>query len=960
MSLHKRALKSIEDYIRKEVLPLYGNTHSSVTVTAEQTTLFTYEAKDLIRNAVRASDRDAVLLCGSGVTGAVSKLIHLLKFEQAPVVIVGPFEHHSNLLPWRELAHKILVVKEDCFGLVDLVDLENKLQEVVNTCGGRTVLGCFTAASNITGVLSDTVRITETLHRFGALAFWDFAAAAPYVDINVNPVPSDGQREGAACMDAIYFSGHKFIGGVETPGVLVVKKRLINNRVPSAPGGGSVFFVRRETQCYLKEDEFREESGTPNIVGVIRLGLAFHLKNSLTPAFIMRREEELSKLVSAELESVPNVELLGPSSVPRLCTFSFLIRHRASGLYLHHNFVCALLDNVFGIQCRAGCMCAGPYALELLGVDERLARDFEEILREDSGLDRDLLKRGREYSDREILRPGLVRLGIPYFFTKNDINFALGAIRWVSEHGWKLLPQYQMNHETGEWHHRDLTTFKYRKWLSFVSFGENGLRYRLPAVPQRAAPTPESYEECLARADVLAGEVSHRISLPDDTILFSSKTSKLRWFLLASEANYFLGQHASSKIPPAVDPPFTPKKYLDKVPDSVFQEILACFGSGSTINEKLETALETSDKQRQSDFSNGYCSEVCPESIAIDPVNSTNSADCGTSSHPSTSKCNGTEIEDCCGTTESTVDVKNWRRQNWNERRIVVTRKDVGHSVTKYKWHPPPASIFKRMLTAMEEYQMIGDGDRVLVCLSGGKDSLSLLHSMHQYQYYARSQGIRFDLGAVTVDPGSTSYDPSSLIQYLKGLNLTYLYEEQRILDLAMSMEQVESICSFCSRMKRGRLYAAARKFGYNVLAFGQHLDDLAESFLMSFFHNGTLRTMKAHYTVREGDIRVIRPLAYVRERELRNFAHSACLPVIPENCPACFHAPKERHRIKQLLAAQELLFPSVFVSIKAAIRPLLSVTAVDQEEAVKEAVTNIQKGYCNTACGDFEDVGSE
>lgn len=121
------------------------------------------------------------------------------------------------------------------------------------------------------------------------------------------------------------------------------------------------------------------------------------------------------------------------------------------------------------------------------------------------------------------------------------------------------------------------------------------------------------------------------------------------------------------------------------------------------------------------------------------------------------------------------------------------------------------------------------------------------------------------------------------------------------ILEQAASTE-CRSICSFCSRMKRGRLYAAARTNGYNVLALGQHLDDLAESFLMSTFHNGRMRSMKAHYAVKERDLRVIRPFVYVREKMLRQFAETKKLPVIAENCPACFEAPKVRISLEKVV----------------------------------------------------------
>jgi tRNA(Ile)-lysidine synthase TilS/MesJ len=183
---------------------------------------------------------------------------------------------------------------------------------------------------------------------------------------------------------------------------------------------------------------------------------------------------------------------------------------------------------------------------------------------------------------------------------------------------------------------------------------------------------------------------------------------------------------------------------------------------------------------------------------------------------------------------------------------------------------------------------------------------------------------VHFELGAVTVDPKSSAYNPRPLIPYLESLKVPYFYEEQAIMEKAANIPQLNSICSFCSRLKRGRLYACARREGYNVLAFGQHLDDLVESFFIFALHNGSLHTMKASYTVRKGDLRVIRPFVYVREKDLYQFAIKH-FPIIPENCPACFTAPKERERIKQLLASQELMFPNVFNSLCKAIKPLMA-----------------------------------
>jgi len=217
---------------------------------------------------------------------------------------------------------------------------------------------------------------------------------------------------------------------------------------------------------------------------------------------------------------------------------------------------------------------------------------------------------------------------------------------------------------------------------------------------------------------------------------------------------------------------------------------------------------------------------------------------------------------------------------------------------------------------------MIREGDRILLGLSGGKDSLSLLHVL---RYFQGCSPIRFELGAVTIDPFSDGFDPSPLIPYVEHLGVPYFFRREPIVDLADKHLDNDSYCAFCARMKRGFMYGVARKEGYNVLALAQHLDDLAESFLMSAFHGGRLKTMKAHYRIDAGDLRVIRPFVYARERRTRQFARDAGLPVIEENCPSCFAAPTERQRMKVFLAGEERAHPRLFQSLLSAMRPLMA-----------------------------------
>lgn len=844
-----RSLTFIEDFIRDEVLPMYGNTHTTTSVTALQTTLFRHEARDIVRASVNASESDSVVFVGTGCTGAVHKLIAALALSVPPVVFVDTFTHHSVLLPWREIKAEIVRVSETADGVLDMSVLEAKLKEYARE-RSRQLIGCFTAASNITGILTDDVAVTALLHRYGALAFWDYASAAPYVQVDMNPVvPSIEQ--GLAYKDAIFISPHKFVGGPDTPGILVAKKKLFVNAVPSGCGGGSVFFVSRTGHRYLREVEVREEGGTPSIIGAIRCGLAFQLKDAIDPDFLSSREEQLCRRMMDAWHDLPDLVVLGNRKAKRLPIVSFVIRHPASGLFLHHNFVCALLNDLYGIQARGGCACAGPYAQDLLGIDEDLALRYEELLAENRMLDRTLLRRYTEHSEREVLRPGFVRLNLSFYLPDADVDFVLEAVRQVARDGWTLLPQYVFNPETGEWKHSRHQVFKERKWLGSISYRTGKFSYHGSEDEDNFSACAKNPKEVLQKAEQVyanAAKVANRASLADQAVMFDDDSAKLRWFLLPSEAQQLLqGDTVAFK-----EPPFAPP-------------VLRA--------ESSRTKVEPSDDPAQ-------C-ETPPNEIAALPGNSSE------------------------GKSED---------------------------VTRFLWHSPPKQIFKPFLKAVTEFSMFADGDRVLVCLSGGKDSLSLLHTLRQFQFYFRRKGKKFDLGAVTVDPGSPLYDPRPLKKYLAALGVPYFYEEQCILDQASALPECTSICSFCSRMKRGRIYACARREGYNVLALGQHLDDLAESFVMSVFHNGRLRTMKANYTVREGDLRVTRPFVYVREKNLRKFAEEMRLPVIAENCPACFEAPKERHRVKQLLAAQEILFPKLYPSLGSAMHPLMAINKTGVE----------------------------
>ncbi|PIK37546.1 hypothetical protein BSL78_25616 [Apostichopus japonicus] len=621
-----QALRSFEDFIQGQVLPMYGNVHTTTTVTSLQSTLFRHEARDIIRNAVRASEHDAVIFVGSGCTAAIHKLVNALDLQMPPVVFTSPFEHHSNILPWKELGSTVIRIPQSASGLVDTKLLEGELKKWQGC--GRQLIGCFSAASNITGILSDTVGITVLLHRYNALAFWDYATAGPYVDITMNPV-INGSDQAAAQKDAIFLSPHKFVGGVDTPGILVAKKCLFKNRAPNDGGGGSVFFVSREHHRYLKQIEMREEGGTPSIVGAIRAGLTFQLKEAVGSDTIMKIEEELCQRAVKRWSSCPNLLLLGSLSVPRLPIFSFLVRHPETRQMLHHNFVCAVLNDLFGIQARGGCACAGPYAQDVLGIDEDLAQQYENLLLEDKRLDRVHLRRYNEYSDREVLRPGFVRLNLAYFMKDECVKFVLDAVAMVAEHGWKLLPQYMFNPETGEWKQRHHQVFQDRRWLGSISYASGEMVVPTPPAVKPKGALPGSYQECLQFAQQVfttAEQKCRNMSLPDQTLLFQEQSEFLRWFLLPSEALNVMQNKSYDRRETPFEPPTYPLTSKFREVTTIEGAVHSCEG-GSHVH--LETPYSSDgDPISRLDGRGDATGEICNGDVSRDDLVSKNAAEC--------------------------------------------------------------------------------------------------------------------------------------------------------------------------------------------------------------------------------------------------------------------------------------------------------------------------------------------
>ena len=1165
-----RAHQGIEDFIQRDVLPFYGNTHDHHSLCGHQSTAFREEARQVVAQATNAKlsigdneggkSKDVVIFAGTGATGATNKLVHILGLHAMvaeatrngttlPVILVGPFEHHSNLLPWRETGSRVLRIKENEQGQLDLLDLESRLIEVTKTGPNTTtaaapplIVGTFAAASNVTGVLTDVDLVTALLHRYNALAIFDYATAGPYVPMDMNP-PMNAKGDVLA-KDAIIFSPHKFLGGVNTPGVLVVKKSLCINQVPSSPGGGTVFYVTENAHRFLSNRSEREEGGTPDIVGTIRAGLACQLKTSIGIDNIYQEEMKISTKIYTWLKTnCQHLILLGPdnSTTPRLPIFSFLIRapkhisgNLKNGMFLHYNYVTRLLNDVFGIQARGGCACAGPYAQDLLGMS---SRSFNGVTYSDL-FETSLLNKN------ELLRPGFTRLSFPWMLSEEEVEYVCHALQSISTHGWRLLPQYKYDHASGEWSHKTrLNKFPNRIWLSraFSSHMQNNNTKNTQTKIEKNVVI--SLKEQLKQGISLLStcdpteDLVHGNSTTESMVL-DPLAERLRWFVLPSEVRERMTtietedvvQENNSKtekekrkdqelsiqpkiyqtntisaaadntnaaadntstatdaiptapssispsittatiktdaIPTATIPtpsfsspsstpsiPSTLTPSINQTKSNTSQPITAPIVSTvSTVStsvkkdesneslEELRAKLETSSyrgKKNRSkrarlkskihllqggdDFMNNAIAKKRDTKMSKRKVNKDN--------------INTTVTNSFSISTTSTVsiDQKDSKDQDNHPDQADTEQKEPQkpQQPQQPQQHPGKSlkklaklnqrRLLKEMGRAISDWSMIKEGDRILVGVSGGKDSLTLLHLLLELKKRAP---IHFEVGAVTVDPGTDAFDPRPLIPYMKNLGVPYYYENQDHIFLWAEYKNPSSICSFCARMKRGRLYACCRREGYNVLALGQHLDDLAESFLMGAFLNGELRAMKAcfetfsgietdtmkdelppnakdtvekqpirigemneneknssesssididfgsqKYSIEKGTsetgnvyyggaIRVVRPLVYVREHETREFARYVHLPVINENCPACFEAPKERRRIKKLLAQQESLFPATFKHLRRAMVPLMSAHATRNLQDY--AAERLQSGRVRWDAGEVSGVGKE
>ncbi len=446
-----RSLTFLEDFIRDEILPRYANTHTESSGTGLQTTRLREDARRMIRDAVGGTEDDAVLFCGSGSTSAIDRLIGVLQIrlpadldaryhlseqipaDARPVVFIGPFEHHSNELPWRESIADLVQIPEDADGHIDVDALE---RELLRHADRPLKIGSFSAASNVTGIVTDTCRIADLLHRHGALSFWDFAAAAPYVDIDMHRRCAKHPDAG---MDAIFLSPHKFIGGPGTPGVLVAARKLFTNSVPVVPGGGTVAYVNPAEHRYLTDPEHREEGGTPAIIESIRAGPG------------VRPE------TGRRCRGDPGTR--GPAAAPRGRRLGGRARHRdpweilrrsdsRSSRWSFAGQVGATCTTTTSSRCSTTCSASSPAA----AVRARVRTGTGCSASTSSG---PMSSSARSpTAARGSSRAGYGSTSTTSSPTRSRTTSSQ-AVTMVAREGWKLLPDYRFDPSSGLWRHRN-------------------------------------------------------------------------------------------------------------------------------------------------------------------------------------------------------------------------------------------------------------------------------------------------------------------------------------------------------------------------------------------------------------------------------------------------------------------------------------------------------------------------
>ena len=463
-----RCLRFVESYLQS-LQRIYANTHTEDDITGRSMSQLLHEAEEAIKKSVNAGSSGRIIACGTGATGAIDKLQQIigvslppatrqniyellddpssglnseefekLAGEKQPIVFVGPYEHHSNEISWRQSFAATVEVRLDASGHIDLAHLQELL--LLPKYKDRLRIGSFSAASNVTGILTDVRKVATLLHAHNAIACFDYAACAPYVEIDMNPEPENEGDD--PTIDAIFVSPHKFLGGPGSSGVLVFNERIYHRELPpSVSAGGTVDYVGLEGEDFISRIEEREKAGTPGVLQTLKAGLVFEIKDRVGVDVINKREHVLTQRILKSWGDDEGIEILGnPDPSQRVGIISFNIKGQ-DGQYLHHKFVTALLNDLFGIQSRAGCSCAGPYGHRLLNIDQATSDRYRHAVQD----------------GHCGMKPGWCRVGLHWVMDDAEANYVIDAVRFIAEHGRRFLPMYDFDLCSGTWSHKQAT-----------------------------------------------------------------------------------------------------------------------------------------------------------------------------------------------------------------------------------------------------------------------------------------------------------------------------------------------------------------------------------------------------------------------------------------------------------------------------------------------------------------------
>lgn len=447
-----RLYEPVENILHERFSPFVGNTHSESSVTGTSMTKAYHKTKSLIKEHVNASQNDVLLFAGFGMTAAVNKFQRILGLkvceqlipytnipkEDKPIVFITHMEHHSNHTSWLETICDVVIIEPDNQGLIDL----NHLKQLLESNKDRKLkIGSFTAASNVTGIQPPYHKMAKMMHEYGGICFIDFAAAAPYIDINMHP------KDPMEKLDAIFFSPHKFLGGPGTSGVLIFDSQLYKCKIPDQPGGGTVDWTNPWGQHkYITDIETREDGGTPGFLQAFKTALVFELKKKMGVENILKREHELLKIVFEKLDKIPTIHILAQETKDRLGIISFYTED------VHYNLMVKLLNDKFGVQVRGGCSCAGTYGHYLLHVDPTRSKRIT-----------DKINQG-DLSEK----PGWVRLSLHPTMTDEELNYIIYAIEEVIKNFSSWENDYVYSNKTNEYYHKSYETKEYEmvdKWF---------------------------------------------------------------------------------------------------------------------------------------------------------------------------------------------------------------------------------------------------------------------------------------------------------------------------------------------------------------------------------------------------------------------------------------------------------------------------------------------------------------